>query len=412
MIMSEYDQIIREHFNISDDRTRKYIVSLKEDAEQTQLLAALSSALYDKIVKNVDKIDFGSIPRSRGDITKVDGYENTMECLNIMRRLVLEYRENPIVVDTVLAAAENIKSRKGIFMKAFSLNSEFPTVLYNLIVLSIEQCVSFLISVCIQYIKDPATQSMSSALDKVAYNNTRDNLLYEQLSDFNKACMGSTMNDLLDKVIKNGGKLNEDVELATWGDPLAKSTNINVTIVPQEDPNNQVDVEKDIGMKPMDRMPEADEQLPIHGCGDQPSANNGAVNEFGIATGIAIGATALIGTWLSFKLLRYLVKVLIPTMRKITYYMISIRVKLSDCISVQADFIQANAYKLQYSTTSDLSEEKKKKVIEKQLRIAEKMKAIANKFAIENKKAEKSANQMASEDEKEGKRVDNDGNIF
>ena len=139
-MMNEFDQIIREHFDASDTKTRKLIVSL-EDAEQTQLLSALSSALYDKIVHNVDKIDFGSIPRSRGDITKVDGYDNTMECLNIMRRLVMEYKQNPQIVDTVITAQENIRNRKGIFMKAFATNADFPMVLYNLIVLSIEQYV-------------------------------------------------------------------------------------------------------------------------------------------------------------------------------------------------------------------------------------------------------------------------------
>ena len=87
MFKHEYDQIIREHFDLSDKYTRKYITSLKEDAQQDQLLAALSSALYDKIVQKVDDIDFGSIPLSRGDITKVEGFASTEECLNIIRRL-------------------------------------------------------------------------------------------------------------------------------------------------------------------------------------------------------------------------------------------------------------------------------------------------------------------------------------
>ena len=45
-ILNDYNQLIREHFDISDTATRKCIVAL-EDTEQTQLLAALSSALYD-----------------------------------------------------------------------------------------------------------------------------------------------------------------------------------------------------------------------------------------------------------------------------------------------------------------------------------------------------------------------------
>ena len=37
---------------------------------------------YDKIVAKVDKIDFGTIPRSRGDITKIEDAKNCKGCLN------------------------------------------------------------------------------------------------------------------------------------------------------------------------------------------------------------------------------------------------------------------------------------------------------------------------------------------
>ena len=103
MILNDFNQMIRENFDLSDDRTRRLIITL-EDADQSQVLTALASALYDKIVQKVDKVDFGTIPRSRGDITKVDGFENTVECLNIMRILVVEYKENPQIVDNVITA--------------------------------------------------------------------------------------------------------------------------------------------------------------------------------------------------------------------------------------------------------------------------------------------------------------------
>ena len=180
MVLNEYNSLFSEHFDLYDQPTRKCILAL-EDAEQDQLLTALASALYDKVVEKADKIDFGTIPTSRGDITKVEGFANTEECLKIMRTLVNEYKEDPFVIDTVITAVENIKNRKAKFMKAYSLNIELPMLTYNLITLAIEQSVSFLISVCIQYIKDPASEDVAAALDKVAYNNTRDNLLYQNL---------------------------------------------------------------------------------------------------------------------------------------------------------------------------------------------------------------------------------------
>ena len=74
MILNDYDIIIKENFNLFDAPTRRMIVALDEK-EQTQLLSALSNSLYKKITSDMDKIDFGTIPRSRGDITKVERFD-------------------------------------------------------------------------------------------------------------------------------------------------------------------------------------------------------------------------------------------------------------------------------------------------------------------------------------------------
>ena len=59
MILNEFDQIVKEYFDLSDRATRQYIISLDESGED-QLLAALSARLYDNIVAKVDNIDFGT----------------------------------------------------------------------------------------------------------------------------------------------------------------------------------------------------------------------------------------------------------------------------------------------------------------------------------------------------------------
>ena len=183
----DIDQVLRENFDISDKATRKYLVSLDED-DKSAVATALASALYDKIVKRVDDIDFGTIPKSMGDITKVDGFDNTVECLNIIKNLVIEYKESTEIVDTVINAIENVKSRKATFIRGFATKTDLVTTTYNLIVLAIEHSVSFLISVCIEYIKNSDTKTIDMALDKTAYNNAHDNLLFEQLISFNSSC--------------------------------------------------------------------------------------------------------------------------------------------------------------------------------------------------------------------------------
>lgn len=202
MFKSDYDQIIRENFDLTDRYTRRYIATL-EDAGQEQLLSALSSALYDKIVTKVDDIDFDTIPLSRGDITKVEGFSGTEECLSIIRRIVLEYKQNPAVVDVVLTSIQNIKDRRSLFIKAYGLNVELPMLIYNTIVLAIERSTSLMIATSIEYIKDPVSSSPKAALDKVAYQKTMDDLLFKQLISFNNMCHNGSLDKTLDQVMKH-----------------------------------------------------------------------------------------------------------------------------------------------------------------------------------------------------------------
>lgn len=394
MILNEYDNIIREHFDISDFKTRKTLTSLDE-AEQDQMLSVLTNALYDKIIDKVDDIDFGSIPMSRGDITKVQGFDNTVDCLNIMRKIVIQYNQDPAIVDTVLTAIENVKTRKNIFMKAYALNIELPMVIYNLIVMSIEQATSLMISVCIQYIKDPNTKTVTAALDKVAYNNTMNNMLYEQLYKFNTACKTKELDKTLDLVIKNGGKLTE------CGEPLSTADNM-------EDDGDDVvrgdeSIENGVTKAIVDCDDVNSEERPDFDYNEDKLTSESVAS---LATELGIAGIGAIGTTiLSIPVL--VVKVIIPFLRSITYYLYHTRAKLADTLDVQSQFLQANAYKLQNSMMADPDsvEDRRKmeKSISKQLKIADKLKSWSNKLAIKDKKAEKSAKKMEKDEEKKFK---------
>lgn len=409
MTPKQYNEIIREYFDISDTNTRRYIISL-EDVGQDQLLTSLSSALYDKVVQKVDKIDFGTIPRSKGDITRVEGYENTMECLDIIRKLVVEYRENPGIVDTVLKAVDNIKQRKSLFMKAFSMDVELPILLYNLIVLSIEQSVSFLITVCIQYIKDPNSSDIQTALDTVSYTNTKENMIYQQLLLFNKSCENRDLDRTLETVIKNNGKIKESrslIEFEEEGEcdysapvdsPFKKFDDCPNDEIPCGLPNQRIqqrqgEYSKFVGLPP--------EYSRVAINGDRKvSGGQRSVEEFGIGAvaGILVGGAAALSFGLSG--LRYLIKVIIPCIRNITYFFINSRVKLADSLELQAQFIEMNAYRLKYASDNKFTDKERERIVSKQLKWAERLKTWSNKIAIDNKKAEKDATELQKEEDK------------
>ena len=424
MFISESQKLIREYFDISDERTRKLIIS--EDGNDTQLLTALTNALYDKIVSNVDKIDFGSIPRSRGDITKVEGFDNTVECINIIRKIVVEYNQDTQIVDNVLGAIENIKTRKAQFMKGYATNTEFPMVLYNLIVLAIEQTVSFLIATTIQYIKDPDTGSFEAALDKIAYNNTKDNLLYEQLAKFNLGCSTGQIDTAISEVYK-ARVYKESVE-------VTKSTDGNqVTITVSKTDDNACDQKPEELFGDDNDDSEIEPTQPVNGCGTNtvtitraingcdgvPSGVTQPVNGCGNPGNTPMGVTDVqegivkVGVQLityTIMGIKALLGCIIPLLRAITYFCIHSRVKVSDTLAIQAQFLEANANQLKYSD-DNMDEDRKKKIIARQLKIAEKLRSWSNKLSIDHKKAQKDAEKDVEQDKRKSKAEDIDDQL-
>lgn len=200
MIISEnINQIFSEHFDLSDSETLTTLVGLDE-ADRNEALSALTSKLYDNIVDKIDDIDFGTIPLSKGDITKIENYEQLLDCVGVMRSIVDEYKQSPEPLDTILTAIENIKSRTRLWEKSYALNVELPIVLYNTIVLSIVSAVSIMIGTSIEFIKSPDTPDLKASLDRVAYNRSKDNLLFLNLSRFNASCSKGDIDKVVDNV--------------------------------------------------------------------------------------------------------------------------------------------------------------------------------------------------------------------
>lgn len=208
----DYDIIMREHFDITHDETRKVLLNINE-ADQNQVLTALTSRLYEHIVARVDDIDFGTIPNSKGDITMVDNFDKLLDCLDVMESLLVQYKQDTKPVKTIKLAIENVKERKELFEKGFRYQVELPMITYCTIVLSIISSTSFLVSTCIEFIKIPSQDEFGVVLDKVSLVKSKSNLLFNNLDRFNKACDKNQIDNCLEVVIKNNMKNLTGVEV-------------------------------------------------------------------------------------------------------------------------------------------------------------------------------------------------------
>ena len=205
ILSSEYEQIMKEYFDVTDRDTRKILLNVNE-SDQNQVLGALTGRLYDHIIQKIDDIDFGTIDLSKGDVTKIEKYEDLVDSLEVMKKLLTEYDQKFNPVDIVIEALDNIRSRREMFEKAFKLNIELPMVTYCTMVLSVIEANAYLISTCVEFIKTPGGEDYEAVYNKVSLMKTKDSLVIKNLERFNNTCKDGKFDKAMEYVISEGAK--------------------------------------------------------------------------------------------------------------------------------------------------------------------------------------------------------------
>lgn len=369
MIISTFEQVMREHMNYFDNDTI-HMIAEATDNDQSQILIALTSKLYEMIVAKVAKIDYSSVSSSRGDITKIENYSQLVETINIIKNIVTEYRCDTTPVMVVEKAIENVQQRAAIFKRAFVIGAPLPIVLYNNICINIVASVSYMIDTCIEYIKNPQSESFQMALDVVAYNKTMECVMFEALKTFNEGCASGDI-DAAINVSMNKSKIKR--EAAELG-----AANISVAH------DNPFQTDEDID----------NPKVVLH---DGEKTNGASIEEAfdGIASVVGRGLIALC-------------KLVIPLIRHIVYLYFFSRQRVSDYFDSQAMAIEMNAYQLQYNP--DMEPERRQEIYNKQMHIAEKLRKKAQRTSIDYKRSQKDAEREIAKEQKKFTAADLDVN--
>lgn len=360
MITYEVEEVFREYLDLST-RENLHLVNNLNEASQNQFLVALTSKLYDKIQAKATKVDYSTIEYSRGDITKIQNYGQLVEAVDILRRIVVEYHENPAPVDTIVNAIKNLKDRKQLFTKAFILGSSFAILTYNNIAMAVVESVSFMISCCIEYIKDPGSETFQIAIDKTAYQKTGQNLLFRSLSDFNNACASRQLDNALNITMNKAVARREAAEIAD---------------------SRQIEIEKDHPYL-TDEEIENDKFVAIHD--DDKQINEGV---FSGIKNISIYAFEKTFIWLA--------KFFLPLIKNVVYFFYYQKQKISDYFADIADFCEMNAYTI--LDNQEIPEKKRKEIHDKQMKKATKYRKRANDLNIDYSSAKNKADKDTNND--------------
>lgn len=201
--------LIKNATSLSEKRE---IFSLTE-AEQNQINNNLINKLFDSSLKRAH-VDYGDIPKSKGDITKYSGYATMVETISVLKSLVEQnkVKVNIPELDIVDRAIGNIVANRNIFETGIKLNKDFVIMLYNTLVSSCVIATSALISSYIDFVK---------RIDNVEFtiinkNTDVGDIHIQILKSFNNSVASGEFTKSTNYIIKNDNKkITEESVTAT-----------------------------------------------------------------------------------------------------------------------------------------------------------------------------------------------------
>lgn len=342
MLRNEYMSVVKEYFDITDNTTRRCLLSINE-ADQNQVMASLANKLYNIICKKATDIDFGLIPNSKGDINNIPNFTDIWNSLQTVRELIVNSKQSTTQIDSIIHCIENLQKSKYIWEKAFHINNDLACMYYNTMALSIVSATSIYISSAIEFIKNPDSEGVDIELSRVAKNKSKDGLLFTNIEKFNKAYQKGEIEKTM------GGLLKVQKDMHESGMVVSES----VTLL-------------------------------------------------SLLTGFLAGSIPAVAASAVF--IGALITLIIPMMHQLTTFYYHMRIKLSEYLELESQIIRLNAEKLKYDRSK--SEDEKKKIADKQRKIADKFYNTAQKISIKSTKADKLADAECKDDQNTKYKID------
>lgn len=322
----DYLKIVYEYCDLSDPEFKKRLIYVNE-AEQNKVLMSLTAKLYANIVDKANEIDYGDIPETKGDITKLKNYGMMVDTVATLRDIVKEFKQDPKAVNVISEAIANVETRKDEFTKAFRLGYEIPKLIYCTTVLAINDSIAYMIASCIEFIKTPKTESFDMVLDVMRYKKAKDYLIFSNLDKLNREFKNGNIDKIM-KAISKGAVDKAMTEAAVDSINLAN--------------------------------PKVGKKLSLAGS---------------ILLGVALGAVAII------------LFTILGIFQDIVFFFYNTKNNYSQYLEMQALVMEANANNLDVNHP-EWDDAKKKEVYDRQMKLVDKWRNKAEKWRVTAKKAE------------------------
>lgn len=182
---------------INENATTSFYTT--NEAVQVEVAEKVLDKIFSISIGKYNKIDFSEIEKSRGDIKKIKFYKNLIECVNTLKEINNVTQDLPdiMVIDRALI---NITKLTPEFEKSFRIQNNCGVLIFNLIVYSIMEAVSYLIATSINFV---------TGNEIVVSNVNADKILISSLSKFNELAENGSIYKFISEAEKE--ILNESI---------------------------------------------------------------------------------------------------------------------------------------------------------------------------------------------------------
>jgi hypothetical protein len=185
------------------DSSPREVRAVLEDAESPKTRKTMAT-LYQSIIDK-SHVDFGDIPKSRGNITKYSGYKTMIDTLAAIKELSTEdkaYEDLASYANTVTKAIGNIATNATYYEKAYSKKVQVLVLEYNSFVYACVEATTALLFQIGDFVKTPSSQKLSVNLKNTKYR--ADEFFLQQLKEFNKVVASGKYQTYLSTTLKSG----------------------------------------------------------------------------------------------------------------------------------------------------------------------------------------------------------------
>lgn len=202
-----------------------------EDAE-SPITRKNIEKLYQAVLDR-GHIDFDTIPRSKGDITKYSGYTPMMETLHTLietGNVDKTYADIIKNVETIQEAIKNLTVFKPYYTQAYAKNVDVIILEYNTFVFTCIEATTTLLYQFVDFIRTPSSDILRSSFKNTKYRP--DAFYFEQLIKFNAICKTGNYRKYLDTVVRSGKENFLGLDDAVVVGTVAVVSAVMLSIVP------------------------------------------------------------------------------------------------------------------------------------------------------------------------------------